>query len=282
MTRSTLTAAAAVLAMAAGSTGALAQTTNPSGWSFNVEPYLWLPKVSGTFNYQLPGDVGGSATVDSNPSNYLSGLNFAGMLAGEARYQRFSVLADMMYINISNSSSHLHTGNFAAVPSNPITGTADLNTSTRVAAGIWSLAGGYTVLEGGWGNLDVLAGVRVVTISAKTNYYGSIVFTGPRGNTATVFGPGGGLSVSEDLWNGIAGLRGKIRIPNSAFFVPFYADVGGGASSPTWQVSTGLGYQTGLADLSIGWRYLGFDQGSSGPVKTFSLNGPYFAAAFKF
>jgi hypothetical protein len=37
-----------------------------------------------------------------------------------------------------------------------------------------------------------------------------------------------------------------------------------------------------LADLSIGWRYLGFDQGSSGPVKTFSLNGPYFAAAFKF
>lgn len=247
-----------------------------------MQPYVWLPQIDGTFKYGLPNNVGGSVNVDSNPSSYLQGLNFAGMVSAEVHYGRFSVIGDAVYVNLSNGSSHLKTGNFAAVPSNPVTAGADLNTSTRVAAGIWSLGAGYTLLQGDWGNLDAIAGFRALTISARTNYYGKVTFTGPRGGTATLFGPGGGLSDYGVIWNGVFGLRGRIRIGESGFAIPFYGDVGGGGSNPTFQLAAGVAYQTRWADLSLGWRYMKFQQDSSYTTRSLALNGPYLAASFRF
>lgn len=257
-------------------------TQIPSGWSFSVKPYVWLPKIDGTLNYKLPSQVGGTANVDAAPTNYLSGLNFAGMVAGEARYDRFSILTDLIYVNLSNGASRLRSGNFAAVPSNPVTGTGSLDTSSRLGAGVFSLAGGYTILQGDWGNLDGLAGVRLVNVNARTNYASSVVFSGPNGGTATLFGADGGLSTSKNIWNGFAGVRGKLAIGTSKFFVPYYADIGAGDSNLTWQLATGIGYRTSFADLSLGWRYLAFDQGSGSVIKNLSLNGPYLAAEFRF
>jgi hypothetical protein len=269
-------------ALSVGSTGAMAQATPTPGWSFSLTPYLWLPMIGGTLNYHLPRGTGGSASVDLNPSDYLAGLNFAIALNGEIRYDRFSLLSDIMYVNLSSSSSHLKTGNLALLPSNPVTGNADLDVSTRVSTGIWTTSGGYTVLQGDWGHVDALAGFRLLFVDTKTNHAGSLTFTGPEGGTATVFDNSGSLSLSRDIWNGVAGLRGRINIPNSSFYVPFYGDVGGGDSDLTYQVSGGIGYQTGWADLSLGWRYLAFNQSSTSVVKSLSLNGPYLAATFKF
>ena len=273
---------ATIAAVVVAPSWAQAQTAASPGWSFNVAPYLWLPQIDGALKYKLPAGVGGTADVTSNPGSYLKGLNFAGMIAGEVRYDRFSVLADVMYINISDGSSHLRSGNFAAVPGNPITAQGYVSASTRLGTGIFSLAGGYTLLQGDWGNLDALAGARVVTVDARTNYSSHVTFTGPRGGTATLFGPEGGLSISRDVWNGIVGVRGRIAIGTSSFFIPYYADIGGGDSNLTWQVAGGIGYRTGLADLSLGWRYLSFEQGSNSPITNLSLNGPYLAASFKF
>jgi hypothetical protein len=278
-------AAAALLAagaLAMEPADALAQATPTPGLSVNVTPYLWLPMIGGTLNYRLPGGTAGSTSVGLNPSDYLGGLNFASMGTAEVRYDRFSVLTDVMYVNLSSSSSHLKGGNLAALPSNPVTTSADLDVSTRVGTGIWTAGGGYTLLQGEWGHVDALAGFRLLFVDAKTNHNGSLTFTGPQGGSATVFGSSGSLSLSRDVWNGIAGLRGRIQIPQSRFFIPFYGDVGGGGSDLTYQVSGGIGYQAGWADLSLGWRYLAFNQSSANAVKSLSLNGPYLAATFKF
>ena len=282
--RSAATAFAAA-ALAFGSGGAAAQVSQSSpapGWSFNLTPYLWLPLITGTLNFYLPAGVSGAASTDLKPGTYLGGLNFAGMAMGEARYDRFSVLTDILYVNFSLSSSRLRSGDFAAIPRNPLGAATDINVSTRVGAGVWGLAGGYTVLNGEWGSLDLIGGFRLLFINSTLNHTSSITFDGPRGGTATVLGPSGSLSLTKNLWNGIGGVRGKINIPNSAFYIPFYGDVGAGASNVTWQVSSGVGYRTSWADLALGWRYLTFDQSNNRAVKTLSLNGPYLSASFKF
>ncbi len=46
------------------------------------------------------------------------------------------------------------------------------------------------------------------------------------------------------------------------------------APNLTWQIASGLGYQTGWAAVSLTYRYLSFDQGSSAVVQRITLGGP--------
>ena len=58
-------------------------------------------------------------------------------------------------------------------------------------------------------------------------------------------------------------MTGRINIPNSSFYLPFYLDAGGGAVPFTWQVYAGVAYKTVTwLDVSVGYRYLAFDGGS--------------------
>jgi hypothetical protein len=65
-------------------------------------------------------------------------------------------------------------------------------------------------------------------------------------------------------------------------FVPFYFDIGGGGSSPTWQIFSGLGYQAGQIGVTIGYRYLSFQQGSHSVIQKLALGGPIILASFRF
>ena len=108
-----------------------------------------------------------------------------------------------------------------------------------------------------------------------------MTIVGPRGNGAT-FGGIGSVSGSRDIWNGIGGFRGRIRVGDAGLFIPYYFDVGAGGSNLTWQISSGVGYHVGLADLSLTYRYLSFEQGSSSVVQHLSIKGPMLMANFTF
>jgi hypothetical protein len=84
------------------------------------------------------------------------------------------------------------------------------------------------------------------------------------------------------LANGIGGFRGRVRLDNSGLFIPYYFDIGAGGSNLTWQIASGLGYHTGLADLSLTYRYLTFDQGSDAKLQTLTVKGPMLAVTFTF
>ena len=75
------------------------QATSRTGWVFNVAPYLWLPSVNTTLDYNLPPELGGRLPTDvsTGPGSYLTHLNFAAMVAADARNGRFSLLTDFMY-----------------------------------------------------------------------------------------------------------------------------------------------------------------------------------------
>ena len=137
------------------------------------------------------------------------------------------------------------------------------------------------MLLGDWGNFDVLAGFRYLGVNATMNYSLALTVTGPRGNGAT-FGGIGGVTANSAIWNGIAGFRGRIRISNTGLFIPYYFDIGSGGSKLTWQIASGLGYQTGWVGVSVTYRYLSLQQGSSAMVQHLSLGGPMVMVNFTF
>jgi Transposase DDE domain group 1 len=259
------------------------QTANPSGWSFNVAPYLWMPTIDTTLKFNLPAAVGGTLTTDSSIGfgDLLSHLNFATMIAADAKYDRFSLLTDFIYMNLGGTSSHAKSFNFPGLPSVPISGAVQTSAGMDLNSTIWTLAGGYTLLQGDWGNFDVIAGLRYLELNTRIDYGLGLTLTGPGGNGASA-GRIGSVSGSGNIWNGIGGFRGRVRITNTGLFIPYYFDAGAGASKFTWQIASGLGYQTGWADVSLTYRYLSFEQNSSAVLQHMQIGGPMIMVNFSF
>jgi hypothetical protein len=259
------------------------QAPNGAGWTFNLTPYLWMPSIHGNVNYDLPPNLGG--TVSANPSvgfgDLISHLNFAVMGAADARYNQFSVLTDILYMNVGGVAGQFRSVNFPGHPAIPITTSVNTSESMKMNAVIWTLAGGYTVAEGPWGNFDAIVGFRYFGVDTRVNYSLSASIAGPRGNGAT-FGGVGGVSASADIWNGVAGFRGRVRIGDTPFFIPYYFDIGAGGSNLTWQIASGVGYKLSWADVSLTYRYLSFEQSGGSAEARFWFQGPMLALNLRF
>ena len=280
----------AVLFAATGTSGAraqqpisLGQQTATPGWTFDVAPYLWMPSVHANLNFNLPPALGGTVSADTSIGfgDLVSHLNFGLMVAADAQYDRFSVLTDFMYLNLGGTAAHFRSLNFPDHPAIPISASVQTRASLDLTANIWTLAGGYTVVQGGWGNFDAIVGFRYLNLNPRIDYNLGLTVTGPRGNGAT-FGGGGSVSGSANIWNGIGGFRGRIRVGDGGFFIPYYFDIGTGGSNLTWQISSGLGYHTGPVDVSLTYRYLSFEQGSSSVVQHLWIQGPMLMVNFTF
>ena len=259
------------------------QAANPSGWTFNIAPYGWIADVNVTGNLPLPPTLGGTVTTDTSVGfgDILSHLNFAAMVAADARYGRFSVLTDFMYLNVGGAASDIRSVNFFGMSPIPISGAVRKSAGVNMNTKIWTLAGGYTIVQGDWGNFDVIAGFRYLGVPISVDYSLGVTLTGPLGNGAT-FGGIGNVSGTASIWNGIGGFRGRIRLGDTGLFIPYYFDVGAGGSNLTWQIASGLGYQTGWVGASLTYRYLSFEQGSSAVVQHLSVKGPMLMASFTF
>jgi hypothetical protein len=259
------------------------QTATTSGWIFNVSPYLWMPTIQVASKFNLPPALGGTVSSDTSLGfgQILSHINSGLMVAGDARYDRFSVLTDFLYLNLGGAATHFTTVDFFGLPRIPISTAVQTHAGLNLNAKIWTLAGGYTLLQGDWGNFDAIAGFRFLGIPATIDYNLALTITGPRGNGAT-FGGRGSVSGTADLWNGIGGFRGRVRLADTGFFIPYYFDAGAGGSQFTWQIASGVGYHATRVDVSLTWRYLSFEQKSSAVLQHLSINGPMLAATFTF
>ncbi len=284
MYRSARHLAVATTLLAVGATsGAAAQGTGlQPGWSFDIAPYVWLPTVAADLRYSLPRSPSGTADIRADPGNYTDSLNAAIAFAATARYDRFSLVTDFMYVSASAGASRTESVNIFDVGRNPISSAVNVGGDTTLKTTLWTLAGGYTLASGPWGHVDALAGFRYLGIDSTTNYNLNIQIFGPRGNAGPSFGGAGRLSASDNIWNGIVGLRGRLRLGEGGFFVPYYVDVGAGDSNLTWQAFGGLGYQTGPVGVSAGWRYLSYEQGGNALIQNMSLSGAYLAVNFSF
>jgi hypothetical protein len=242
------------------------------GWTLSFAPYAWAPTITGKVNTPVPG--GGTATTDINMpvSDYIHDIRFGAVIAGQARYDRFSITTDFLYLNMGMSvgAAHLTSVSLAS-------GRVEIPTSLQVSDSVgmgttlWTTAAGYTVAAGPWGNIDVIGGIRLLGINVLNNYTLNAAIALP--NKTVALARTGSLSISSDSWEGIGGVTGRFEIPSSNFFVPFYFDVGTGDLPLTWQAFSGVGYHASWADLSLGYRYLAFENKGGAAVENLNMGG---------
>ncbi len=282
-------AAAVTIGLLAATEPARAQiaSTVPStdgrgGWTFAVAPYVWLPTIHTTLNFNTPRSGTITQTISAGIGDYLSKLNFVLFGSAEARSGRFTVFTDLVYANASLTTSNSHFSSF-----NPGRGPIfiprelESETGTRLAATVWSLAGGYTVQHGEWGNVDGVLGMRILNLGGTTNLALTQNITLP--NRIIAVSRDNSLNLNSTDPEAIFGVKGRFNIPNSRFYVPFYVDVGTGALPLTWQVYTGIAYQvSGWADISAGYRYMGFESGNDTGVHDLKLGGALLAVNCRF
>jgi hypothetical protein len=250
-------------------------------WTFTVTPYLWAPSVDGQLRYGLarqPGDAR-LADVSIDAANLLGALNFGAMVAAEARRGRFSIVTDLIYLDLSDQRGAARSADFGQGLGAPVAAGASADARSTLQGGLWGLAAGYTVAEGGWGRLDATAGFRLLAADARSDVQLGAAVAGP--------GPGLGVSTSRriagsaTLFDGVVGLRGEFVL-GSGFSLPYAFDIGGGAATLTWQAMGGVAYRWGRANITLGYRALHYEQGGDKLLRDLTLAGPFLAASFRF
>jgi hypothetical protein len=273
-TRKLLTAALAALILLAP-LGAFGQTT-ADRWTFSVMPYLWLPSVDGNVNYGPPPSGGSSAGVSIDADNLLDNLDLAFMLNGEARKGSWLIATDLIYMDFSKTDSAVRSVDFNLGPGPINIAATGLNAGTQSSfeAMLWTLVGGYTAVQEPRATLDLIGGFRYLGAKARTDWQltATVTGTGPLGNTAT-FARTGSVEKSEDIWAAIVGAKGRVKLGESDWFVPYYGDIGGGSSTFTWQGAVGIGYAFRWGDVRLDYRYLYYDQSSDGLFQELSFGG---------
>jgi hypothetical protein len=188
-------------------------------------------------------------------------------------------MTDFIYLDLGGSSSKLRDVNFGGGGNAGVGANLDRGTESSLSGSLWTLMGGYTVLQGDWGHADIVGGFRLFSLNAETNIRLAGDVTAPGGSAS--LNRNAKLSDSATLFDGIIGMRGRLVI-DKGFYAPYAFDIGTGSSTLTWQASAGLGYQFNWGGVALGYRHLSYEQSSKNLVQDLSFSGPFLALNFTF
>jgi hypothetical protein len=240
-------------------------------WHFRLTPYLWLPNVNGTIDgYLLGSDLGDSrVSSEIGPNDYLKNLKLGAMATGEVRKGEWSLLTDIIYIDFGDQRSRVR--NISGLEGRSL-GSIDRNATTSLSATVWTLAGARTLVNKPMGTLDLLAGFRYVDVATELKL--NIIGSGGRLNASTRRSRG----LTE--WDGIVGVKGRVRFGESRWTLPYYLDVGTGSSNWTWQALLGVGYAFDWGDINLSIRSLSYDFNGKNDADL-RMTGPTLGATFR-
>jgi hypothetical protein len=228
-------------------------------WQYAATLYFWGAGID--------GETASGADVNVNFSTLIDNLNMAFMGAFEARKAKWSLLADVIYLNVGANGDGKVPVPIAPDSSVDVKVSADVKTKGWVL----NLIGGYNLWSNPHAAVDVLAGARYLDLTLD---FGLALGAGP-------YAAARAFSESDSVWDGVIGVKGHLDL-NPEVYMPFYADVGTGQSDLTWQVSTGFAYRFNWGDVSLLYRYIKWNFGSDSPLDNISFNGPLLAAKFVF
>ncbi len=280
-------------AVVIGSGVAFAQTPGPSpppeinsGVSFEVTPYLWLPTINSLLRYPVLGGGAATSAVSAAPGDYLPHLNFALQGAAAVRIDRFVGFTDLVYLNLADSRGQIQSLDQLGAYDTQVQRSLATHVGVSLESVIWTLAGGYNVIDRNWMTADLFAGVRLLSVNSTTDFSLSAVIGRP--DRTIALRRTGSFTVSPNIWNGIAGLSGRLYLTEAGrplpgrLFLPFYFDAGAGGSAFTWQGFGGLGYGGKAWSVSAGYRFLSFQDSGNSFIPRMNLGGAMIAASFEF
>ena len=240
-------------------------------WQFALTPYLWLPSVEGTGEFETPPDGGGQPQVEVGPVDYLEHLEFALMLAGEAHKGKWILRADVVYVDFGHQRSSVRSvtgpGGVVEIP-------VDTGTTVSLDGLEWQGTVGYVFFSRPGVSLEVLGGLRYLDVSASLDWQ----FDGP----LNLLPQSGSFSQDVELWDAIIGTRGRVVLGNGNWFMPFNIDVGSGSSDLTWQLFAGVGYAFSWGEVLAAYRHLEYDQKQGDLLQGVRFSGPAIGVGFRF
>ncbi|HEY4075549.1 MAG TPA: hypothetical protein VGM26_01330 [Rhizomicrobium sp.] len=241
------------------------------GWHFTLTPYLWVPGISGDLKFRIPPGANGSPDVNAGPADVLGFLNFAFMGAADARKGNWSAFTDFIYLDLSGNKARVTNitgpGGNLEIPIN-------LDTKVGLSGFVWTGAISYSVYHSRKMASDIFVGFRDLSTSPSLDWN----FADP----SPLLSQSGHLKQHQDLWDALIGVRGRIGLGNSHWFIPYYGDVGTGESNFTGQAMGGIGYGFSWGDLRLVYRYLHYEPGQDKLVERMSVHGLALGMTFHF
>jgi hypothetical protein len=223
-------------------------TATDDRWKFKAALYLWGAGIQGTTRLGNQIDVGVDDLFDN--------LNLAFMGAFEARKSKWSLAADVIYLDVSaDKAGTIGPG----IPAN-----ADVDMTGWVV----NLQGARNVLDAERASVDILAGARYLDFDSKLKL--------------SVGGaPLPSARQSGSVWDGVIGVKGNVNVTKK-WYLPYYLDAGTGQSDLTWQATGGVGYRFNCCDIVLVYRHMYWDFKSDRALKDISFSGPALGGVFKF
>ncbi|MBU3595292.1 hypothetical protein ICN10_02610 [Polynucleobacter sp. 86C-FISCH] len=238
-------------------------------WRFEVTPYIWGSGVSSTLFYNDRY----LNTAKLSTSNVLGDFKSGGMIAAEAHYGSWGIMGDLVSATLQTTSN----SNVSVKPPSLGGAAVPVNVADKVTLQQNIITGAvtYTALNNQNVYLDGLLGARGImataTVSADLSALGySKSFVD---------------SKSISTIDPVVGFKGRYRIADSTWYIPFYADIGGGGGTTnmTWQGVLGVGKTfEKWVDVSLAYRTLYYDMKGDGLLQKTTFKGPQLAATFKF
>jgi hypothetical protein len=240
-------------------------------WHFSLAPYIWVPGMSAELNFDSPPGATGRPSVGAGPTSVLQLLNFAFMGTADARKDNWGVFTDFIYVDLGDSKSRIKTvtgpGGVIEIPIN-------VDTKSGLQNVVFTLAAAYAVHHDRGSFTDVFLGTRYMDTRASVDWS----LAGP----LATFPVSGRLQQTSELWDAIAGIRGRWRFGRSRWFLGYYGDAGTGSSDLTLQGVLTVGYAFDWGDLGLGFRDLYYKAGSGELIHSLNLYGPTIGARFRF
>ncbi len=227
-----------------------------------IAVYLWGSSISGDLSFlatEVPFDIALEQILDN--------LKMAGMVAYKRDFGDWSVLLDVIYLDVGATKDGSVT-----LPG-PRAETVDVNADLDLKTWVGGLYGGYTFNRSRASNHQFIAGVRYLSLDADLG----IVVNDPEGTELA----SSSYSASGDLWDGVIGFQGQFDL-GGRWRLPYHLDIGTGSSQITYQALAGAAFEFGWGNLSLTYRYLYYDESNDGLVHELTMDGPVMAVGFRF
>jgi hypothetical protein len=224
------------------------QADSDDRWRFNLAIYLWGAGLDATTQRGNEFNVGFDSIVED--------LNGAFMGSFEARKSKWSLAADLIYLNTSADKSG--TIGSTSIPK---------NAQVDMTGWVVNLQGARNVVDVKRATVDLLFGARYLDVDSKLTL--SLGLTGPTPSA----------SASDSVLDGVIGVRGNINLSKN-WYLPYYLDVGTGQSDLTWQSLGGFGYRFNWGNFVVAYRRIQWDFKSDSPFEDLSFSGPALGLVF--
>ena len=245
--------------LAAASPQIHAQSPTSEDWNYAASLYLWGAGIQ--------GKLANGSEVDAGFSDILEQLDFAIMGSFEARRDRWALLGDAIYLDLSAEDGVM------IPPGAEPGGGIDLGAELGIDGKVFQLYGGYGIIYDRKANLDLIFGARYLDLALAV--------------TASTASPGGAplgsktVSNGQDTLDGVLGIRGNSKL-NESWYLSYLFDVGTGDSDVTWQALVGAGYSFGWGDILIAYRHLDWQFEPGAVIEEISFSGPALQARWYF